>query len=303
MFRKIIDEIGPALAGFQIAVSIIGYFAIGAIAKWIIENWFPFTRWVWDELFQKLNLPDLSVAEKDALTTVAFFMPMAISSVYSWREKNMSKSDEVISENIENREARYRIYAALIGAFFMIVVGGSVINDVFVLFGNVGAELTLDEEKNKHILDPEFFANFGLIISVLTAVMMIAFALYWLIQRSSRLDNKTKQTLEKVSRRAKPIFTQTASTALASTLASIVSALTSLLSFGTMLGGIIASASQLGFIRTASPILILLSLITTVFLHPKRLLQTAGVVVALIVASVGWDAAVFVVKMVESVPK
>ncbi len=74
--RFILDEVGPVLAGFQIAVSIVGFFGIGAVAKWVIENWLPFTRWVWSEMFSFLHLPNISIEEKDSLTTLAFFAPM-----------------------------------------------------------------------------------------------------------------------------------------------------------------------------------------------------------------------------------
>ena len=81
-----------------------------------------------------------------------------------------------------------------------------------------------------------------------------------------------------------------------------IAMITSLFSFATTFGGIAFAATQLGFIRTLSPMLVLISILSTVFLNPRRLLQTAGVVVAFVMASMGWDAAVWIVEMVESVP-
>lgn len=97
LMRRLFDELGPLLAGFQIAVSIVGFFGIGAVAKWILVNWLPFTRWIWSEIFEYLYFPEISSAEKDALTTLAFFAPMAISSAITWFRKDTTVETDTVS--------------------------------------------------------------------------------------------------------------------------------------------------------------------------------------------------------------
>lgn len=79
---SILQEIGPILAGFQLAGTLVSLYGFGAFARWIVEAWQPFTYWAWDRLTNFLNLPILTEPEKDALTAVAFFVPMAIWSVF-----------------------------------------------------------------------------------------------------------------------------------------------------------------------------------------------------------------------------
>lgn len=303
MIKKLFDEIGPLLAGFQIAGSIIGFFGIGAIAKWILEHWLPFTRWVWDEFFSFVNLPEISVQEKDALTTLAFFAPMAISSFISWYTRNSPERKgpwgNAPAEDA-SKEIRLRIYAALVGTTFMVVVGGSVIQDAVVLF-TTEAEPALEETAETPLLDIELFARLGLLVAVLGLILALSAALYWLSRRNKKLKSMTDDWFQWLSSNAKPIryFVSQAAAGFAGT---VVSSMASLISFATSFGGIALAAGQLGFIRTASPMLVLVSLLATVFLDPARLLRTAGVVIALIVASLGWDLAVFVVRAVESAP-
>lgn len=301
--RKLLDEIGPLLAGFQIAVSIVGFFGIGAVAKWILENWFPFTRWVWSELLTLVNLPDLSNAEKDALTTLAFFAPMAISSFISWRTRDKAEPEEAQSPQgitDSSKELRLRIYASLIGAAFMVIVGGSVIQDTITLF-TTDAPADVVSEESEPLLDVEAFARLGLLVAVLGLIAAASALIYWLTRKNRRLREKTDRFFQWLGLNAKPIKSVVSGAAM-STAASIITSLSSLVSFAAASSGIVFAASQLGPIRTISPLLVLVSLLATVLLNPARLLKTAGVVIALVVASLGWDLAIFIVRAVENAP-
>jgi len=78
-----LEFLGPILAGFQAAAALVGYAGLGAFAKWVADNWFPFTRALWEKLISYLDLGiDLSAAQKDALTTAVFFLPMVIWSIF-----------------------------------------------------------------------------------------------------------------------------------------------------------------------------------------------------------------------------
>ncbi|MEM0921909.1 MAG: hypothetical protein AAGF44_07930 [Pseudomonadota bacterium] len=69
---------GPIAAGFNVGSYILGFFGAGALARWLIEHWFPFTRWAWGQLLQILSLPEITESEKDALTTLVFFAPLGL---------------------------------------------------------------------------------------------------------------------------------------------------------------------------------------------------------------------------------
>jgi len=43
---KALEFLGPVLAGFQAAAAFMGYIGVGEFAKWAIQYWFPFTRWI-----------------------------------------------------------------------------------------------------------------------------------------------------------------------------------------------------------------------------------------------------------------
>jgi hypothetical protein len=66
--------------------------------------------------------------------------------------------------------------------------------------------------------------------------------------------------------------------------------------------GIVLAADRLGPIRSAAPVLVLISLFATVFLDPRRMLKTAGVVIALVIISSVWDLFIFIVKVIENAP-
>ncbi|WP_299879068.1 hypothetical protein [uncultured Cocleimonas sp.] len=112
---------GPMLASFHVATYIVSFFGVGAVAKWISEQWFPFTRWLWTELFiwaeQYISLPLFNDVEKDALTTALFFSPLGIYAMFF-------KKDHPLDD-------KYKIAAIFIGLFFVIVVGIRLLSVVF----------------------------------------------------------------------------------------------------------------------------------------------------------------------------
>lgn len=182
----------------------------------------------------------------------------------------------------------------------MVIVGGSVIQDAIVLL-TTEAEVSTETPEVSPLLDIEIFARLGLLVAVLGLITAISAALYWLSRRNEKLRRKTDSGFEWLASNAKPIRHIVSHSAL-SMAGGIISSLASLVSFAATFGGIALAAGQLGVIRTAAPMLVLVSLLATIFLNPARLLRTAGVVIALIVASLGWDLAVLVVRAVESAP-
>ena len=77
------DVIGPIFAGFQLAAAVISYVGVGAFASWVLSVWFPFTRNMWQLLIETISLPfSLTDIEKDSLTTLLFFLPVALSGFF-----------------------------------------------------------------------------------------------------------------------------------------------------------------------------------------------------------------------------
>lgn len=133
-FKQAVDDFGPVLAGFQIVVSIVSIFGIGAFASWIIEHWLPFTRWIWTNIISYIQFPDTSDPEKDALTAIAFFTPIAISAFLN---KILGDSE---SYNDESKLLRVRIFATIIGVVCMYIVGSRVVIDMFEIVGKFGEQ-------------------------------------------------------------------------------------------------------------------------------------------------------------------
>jgi hypothetical protein len=299
--RRFLDEISPLLAGFQIAVSIVGFFGIGTVATWILEHWLPLTRLAWTRILELVNVPDISSPEKDALTTLAFFAPMAISSFISWYTRKNPNRTEPWTETLESdvaKEVRLRIMAAVVGTIFMIAVGGSVVQDAVTLF-TTDSPTTVDVSVRKPVFNIETFAQIGLLVSVLTFLLAVSVSIYVLSIRSKRLSYRVKYAIVFLTKYAKPVRKNVYSAAFG-VATSIISSLLSLVSFATMFGGIIFASGQLGLIRTTAPLLVLTSLLATIFLDPTRLLKTGGVVIAFVLASLGGDLAVMLVRAVEN---
>ena len=286
---KVVEEIGPLLAGFQIAVAVVGFFGIGAVAKWILENWLPFTRWVWSELFAWVHLPEISTAEKDALTTLAFFAPMAVSSLFVWlmRKRVVETELSPVDDSAIGKEIRRRLYATVIGGAFMVVVGGTVIEDTITLFTTeepateapateapaTEAPATEAPESSEALLDKDVFAIIGVVVSVVAIIGMVTMVLVTVLRVNEKVAARAERWLGSITRFAKPININIAAQAIGATT-SIIQAIFGLLSFGTVGGGIIYAAGQLGPIRTVAPLLVLVFLVATIFLNPGRLLRT-----------------------------
>ena len=90
LFALLLKEIGPILAGFQLAAILTSLYSIGAFARWVLEVWRPFTRRFWDWATSFIHI-QLSAPEKDALTAVAFFTPLAFWSWYQHAVKNNTR--------------------------------------------------------------------------------------------------------------------------------------------------------------------------------------------------------------------
>lgn len=89
---SVLREFGPVLAGAKLAIIILSYIGFGSVAKWVIERWYPFTRWIWDQIVRFFDLPALSIIEKDALTVLVFFAPLGLSSYLQFRKRGSTEA-------------------------------------------------------------------------------------------------------------------------------------------------------------------------------------------------------------------
>lgn len=108
------------VAGLKITAAFLSYVGLGQIGRWLFEKFYPFTRLLWHDFFSWLQLPDISNLEKDALTAVLFFMPLAISSIISayYREKVETDDQKLRSD---------RITAMLFGVLFFVLICGALV--------------------------------------------------------------------------------------------------------------------------------------------------------------------------------
>ncbi|MBY6237430.1 hypothetical protein KUV99_14805 [Vibrio harveyi] len=265
--KQALDDFGPVLAGFQIAASVVGFFGIGAFASWVIERWLPFTRWVWAEIFKYIQFPDISDPEKDALTAIAFFTPMAISALL-----NRNSLEESTPEN-KSKLLRVRIYALVIGVIFMYLVGSRVVLDMIDMVGNF-----------------ELVAIQRAIIIMQAPVLIVPVIPVVYRQYVTKFTTLRDDNPEKFSRNLNRIL-KYSQIAVFLALFVIVAG-----------GGIWLASAGIGWIRAFAPLLVLICLGVTVIFHPNRLLNTAGVVIAFVISSVGWEVALYVVEVIETAP-
>lgn len=118
--RELLRELSALLAGFKLALILIGWFGFGSVAKWVLEQWYPFTRWVWDAFAIALSFPELPIAVKDSLTALVFFLPLGITAFF-WP----SGSTTSTASN------RIRIIAIVLGLVLLLVVSKDAISEIY----------------------------------------------------------------------------------------------------------------------------------------------------------------------------
>lgn len=159
-------QIGPFLAAVQTYAALAAVVTLGPLAKIILENWVPFTRQLWTNLIEEY-LPwniVLTDAEKDSLTAVALFAPLAISSAYS---ALVSSREQDAAEDVEEESLRVAIFrssllrsaAFLVSVVVLFLVSRQLINDAISL-----------------VTSMDYSEEVRLTISVVTAGIILLFA-------------------------------------------------------------------------------------------------------------------------------
>lgn len=117
--KSVARELSPILAGFKLAVIVIGYFGFGSLAKWIIQFWYPFTRWVWDQITFNLSLPNLPNTVKDSLTAFVFFLPLGVTALLNLK-----------NGNAELTSAPKRSFALFLGLLLLVIVCKDAVTEI-----------------------------------------------------------------------------------------------------------------------------------------------------------------------------
>lgn len=118
--HELLRELSALLAGFKLALIVIGWFGAGSVAKWVLEHWYPFTRWVWDVFAIALSFPQLPIAIKDSLTALVFFMPLGVTALL-WPSNSQ----------IGNTSVWIRLIAIVLGLILLLVVSKDAIFEIF----------------------------------------------------------------------------------------------------------------------------------------------------------------------------
>ena len=181
---KIFRDFSAILAGFKLAIIVISYFGFGSLAKWVLEQWYPFTRWMWDNVFAYLNLPEITDIEKDALTAIFFFLPLGATAIIA------------PSNRIRDLDSpRIQLISAPLGLLFIYAICGNLIT--FVL-----STVNVKDQLLSFAVDV-FSNNYAFVLSVLAGYAISSIVLpigNRIIQREFLRRKVLRRWLQNLSR-------------------------------------------------------------------------------------------------------
>ena len=274
-------DFSSVLAGFKLAIIILGYFGVGSLAKWIIEQWYPFTRWVWDNVLLYFHIPEISDIEKDALTAIVFFFPLGVTAlVYRFRKLD------------DGTTPRQRLISASLGILFVYIMCRNVIDFVFA-----NAKMSKGLETLLSGADD--------LILVITLAVFVQVVLFFLFHFN--LFDKLSGSI-KISDNTRRIFIK-----LSQIIISIGTFMEKIISKANKpaLGGVVAFYAIVGMLTSISldnylPLATIayvgFVVIAAVTYAPKKLMLAAGASIALIFAAYGYEGLVAAVEFIENSP-
>lgn len=157
--KSVLVELSPILAGFKLAVIVIGYFGLGSVAKWVISYWYPFTRWVWDSVANLLYLPIFPVIVKDSLTALIFFLPLGGAAL--WR-KVAGRTGEGDS---------HRVLGAAFGSLFLIIICKDVLQTIAESLASPAQDLIVSLNRLDYFVT--IFGMFVMVVIILYGSMVL----------------------------------------------------------------------------------------------------------------------------------
>lgn len=260
--------IAPGFAAFDTFTHLHSIFELGSTAAAIREHWRPVTREFWSWLLNNVfHLPiDLTTADKDSLTAVAFFAPLAITSVVRALSKQVpSEKSELNSGVVQSSLIRSAAILLAIGMLFLL--SRQLVLDFLSLLDLGG--------QNYRVTPVLSFLAFA----VLAIYAAIAFATYF-----ARSGISFRRQLVR----------------LATTSAGIVE----LLIFAAPLViGVYFATSQLSDIRVFSIAVVIVSILATIAVSPRSIIIMAYCIFGLAIASLAWDFWAHLKQSIDTVPK
>lgn len=272
--------LGPILAGFQAAAAFVGYIGLGEFARWVLDHWLPFTRWLWTWVLTNINLPDvpLNDSEKDALTTFVFFVPMLIWALLSSKdESQQSKFDG------------FRIPAMISALIFILILGHTsavAIYSTFTIIGDIGNQ-------------PHWVKG--------TYSIAVLFLSINILRTEFKKDTYDKagepelpaSDIDSENTNSSVVLSAFKIASAIAGLAGLFSSVFSLLQNFRLVGRDFASLPIIGSIEFSSLIGALLVSIFVARRTPDRMLYAVGSALFFISASIGWEVYLFLKNLIE----
>lgn len=259
------DRLGPLLAGWQVFAQLTTLISLGALGEWIMKYWIPATRAFWSWVFTHLPFHvELTSADKDALTGIAFFLPMALATTIRLVRRPL----ELFAEN--------RPYGGLtvFGALPAVLAGATIIYVVSQqMFSDYLLVNTMKDSTNIPTLAE----------TVLRAVPLMFFMLFLALAFMS-------------DARELPGWLTLLFGALAVVCA--VWWITSVAIYS--IGDFHLLVSKIGAVRYYALIGLLLLLVYIGFIAPKKIFVVFVVVAAFLAAAYSWLAIEYLRKLIES---
>ncbi len=278
--KAIFKDLGSLLAGFKIALIVVASFGFGSVAQWCIEQWYPFTRWVWDKLCMLITIPPFPDVIKDSLTALVFFIPLGIAVLI-----------QIFSKS-KNHDVSHRALGACFGIIFLFLICKDVLTSIAEGLASI-APRAIAENPFFAFIDglSKFFINIPNWVVVLLVLVYIFICGFILFSRK-RMTNIgiARQLLILLKRRSYFI----ANAIINITILVIV--------FGYSFAQIAASDTTFRPIAVAFLImLIILTLIVlAVIVIPKKLYVTMGAAIAFISTALAFDILLIVKRFIES---
>ncbi len=283
-----VQEIGPILAGFQLATAFVGFFGIGAFASWVLVRWRPFTHWVWDNFFGWLQLPAITEPEKDALTAVVFFLPMAFWSLI---RRFYFEAEDIVT--------LFTVLAATIASLgFVFLVGGSLIQDTFSSAYGVISQDSITEMPKLLPIYLLAFTLFFVGAAITTVVLFMRkrnrdyLSLRSAMETARQADKDDWAPYEIVDQLRQSLFRYDVYQHRF-----VVSGL--LLTLPVLMAA--SAAPEVGLIRSISFVGVLLCLVLTLQFDPRRILVTTGAFSAFILSSAFYETAIWISDLMGQV--
>ncbi len=278
--KAIFKELGSVFAGFKIALIVIAYFGFGSVAKWCIEQWYPFTRWVWDKLCMLITIPPFPDVIKDSLTALVFFIPLGIAVLI-----------QIFSKS-KNYNVSHRALGACFGITFLFLICKDVLSSIAEGLASIAPRAIAENPFVSFIDDlSKFFINIPNWVLVLLALMYI-FTFGFVLFSRKRMTNIdiARQLLILLKRRNYLI----ANIILHSTILVII--------FGYSFAQIAASDTTFRPIAVAFLIMliILVLIVLAVIFIPRKLYVTMGVAIAFISMALAFDIFLIAKRFIES---